>query len=445
MTDITLPQDYLEYFAVIAKQPYPFLLDSAIRDEASGRYSLMGSCPFMVLTSKGDRITVRRGSRRSTIRGNPFDVLAEILKNFRVPDPPRGISFPTGCVGYFGYDLCHFIEKLPRKAKDDLPFPDLFLAFYDRVVCIDHVRKKVSLVSVDFGEKRIVSSPRKEVRPSAQTAFETVIDSNFTKEEYMATVEKAKEQIAAGEIYQANLSQRFHVRSSAHPFRIFRNLRQVSPAPYTAYLHFDDMAFISSSPELFLSLEGRKAVSRPIKGTRKRGRGKEEDEALRKELLESGKDDAELSMIVDLVRNDIGRVSEYGSVNVPQPKILDSFPTVHHLSAVVEGKLRKEAGVVDLLKALFPGGSITGAPKIRAMEIIDELEPTRRGPYTGAFGCIGFDGNANLAMSIRIVLCSGENLYFQVGGGIVADSVPEQEYEETIVKAEGILRSLELK
>lgn len=445
VTEISLPRDYLEYFATMAHQPYPFLLDSAIRDEHYGRFSLMGSSPFLMLTHRDSKTTIVRGGRKTSVKGDPIPLIDDLLKAFAVPECPADVPFPGCAVGYFGYDLGRYIETLPHNAQDDLKMADLFLAFYDRYVCVDHARKKSFIVSVDFGEKRITEPGHRVPQSPAQPSFELVLESNFTRERYQEMVRKAKEYIAAGDIYQVNLSQRFHARTAVHPFKVFQNLRKVSPAPYTAYLQCGPTTFISSSPEQFLEIRGRRAISRPIKGTRRRGRDNVEDEALRNELLASPKDDAELNMIIDLTRNDLGKVCEFGSVKVAQAKTLETWPTVHHLSAVVEGTLRKECPFGDVFRALFPGGSITGAPKIRAMEIIDEMEPTRRGPYTGAFGWLGFDGSVNLAMAIRIVLSEKENLYFQVGGGIVADSDPDAEYEETLVKAEGILQSLELK
>ena len=253
---------------------------------------------------------------------------------------------------------------------------------------------------------------------------------------------RAREYIAAGDIYQVNLSQRFHTRCALDPLEIYTRLRASSPAPYSALLGMGARSVVSSSPELFLHSDGRRVVTRPIKGTRPRGATPGEDDRLRTELMASPKDDAELAMIVDLERNDLGRVCEYGSVRVATAKELETHPTIHHLVATVEGRLRRGAGPVDLLRATFPGGSVTGAPKIRAMEIIDELEPTRRAAYTGAIGWIGFDGRVGLSVAIRIVEKHGEDLWFQTGGAIVADSEPEREFDETLVKATGIIRAL---
>jgi para-aminobenzoate synthetase component 1 len=267
--------------------------------------------------------------------------------------------------------------------------------------------------------------------------------ANFTRDEYLAAIQRCKDYIAAGDIFQVNLSQRFQATTGLSPHELYRRLRTVNPAPYACFQDLGDgMAVVSSSPELFLRVRGRHVVTRPIKGTRRRGQTDAEDAQLREELLRSAKDDAELTMIIDLERNDLGRVCSYGSVRVTERKALESFPTVHHLVGTVEGTLHGRYDLVDLLKATFPGGSITGAPKIRAMEIIDELEPTKRSLYTGAIGCFGFNGNADLNIAIRTFLMNGRNVYFQVGGGIVADSELEAEYDETIHKARGLFESL---
>jgi para-aminobenzoate synthetase component 1 len=324
----------------------------------------------------------------------------------------------------------------------------LVLAFHDRALAIERETGLAQLVEIaPRGVPRAIG-PEDYAKHFADppplppwTADRPVV-SNFLRADYVAAIEKARAYIAAGDIYQVNLSQRFHTRSPMTPLEIYESLRASSPAPYSSLLEMGARAVISSSPELFLQTEGRRVVTRPIKGTRPRGSTPGEDERLRAELLSSPKDDAELAMIVDLERNDLGRVCEAGSVIVSDPKSLESHPTVHHLAATVEGKLKAGAGPVDLLRAAFPGGSVTGAPKIRAMEIIDELEPTRRAAYTGAIGRIGFDGRVALSVAIRIVEKHGEDVWFQAGGGIVYDSDPEREFEETIVKAAGIVRAL---
>jgi para-aminobenzoate synthetase component 1 len=417
--------------------PFPFLLESA----GSGRHTFRGSDPYAVLLARGDRLSLWREGRERIFRGNPFDAIAQLLREQQLENP-EGLPLPCGAVGAFGYDLGQHLERLPHRAEDDLDFPDLVLGFYDTVTCTDVADG--SSVRVELGTRlnRRAIDPATYGEVFGSGASTARPGGNFTRDQYLAAVARIREYIAAGDVYQVNLSQRFHARSSRPPFEIYEALRAASPAPFAAFLSFGRRSLISASPERFLELRDRKLVTRPIKGTRRRGATPDEEETLTRDLLTSPKDDAELAMIVDLERNDLGRVCEAGSIVVAAPKVLERHPTVHHLSATIEGKLRSGLGPVDVLRATFPGGSITGAPKIRAMEIIDELEPTRRAFYTGAIGALGFDGSMNLSIAIRTVLADGADYYFQAGGGIVADSDPAAEYDETLAKAAAMVRAL---
>jgi len=448
-TPVAVPRSPEAHFASIAREPFPFLLDWTDPARPDRAWTFLGSNPVLVLIAKGERVTEWRAGQSRTHDGDPFAAMEQALKERATESAdPGGIPFAGGAVGYFGYDLGGRLERLPRESKDDRGLPDLVLAFHDRVLAMDRSSGTAHLVELSpRGEERAISPEDYEsqfaARPplSAWTADRPVI-SNFTRSAYLEAVARAREYIAAGDIYQVNLSQRFHTRCALDPLEIYTRLRTSSPAPYSALLGMGARSVVSSSPELFLHSDGHRVVTRPIKGTRPRGAAGDEDARLKAELMASPKDDAELAMIVDLERNDLGRVCEYGSVKVSEPKALESHPTVHHLVATVEGRLRRGAGPVDLLRATFPGGSVTGAPKIRAMEIIDELEPTRRAAYTGAIGWIGFDGSVGLSVAIRIVEKRGEDLWFQTGGAIVTDSEPEREFDETIVKATGIVRAL---
>jgi para-aminobenzoate synthetase component 1 len=271
---------------------------------------------------------------------------------------------------------------------------------------------------------------------------ESTLKFNFTKEVYKDAIRRIKNYITAGDVYQVNFSQRMETRIDIPPYELYKKLRSINPAPFSGYLAFDDAAIISSSPERFLQVNARHVQTRPIKGTRPRGKDAKMDEFMKQELLSSPKDDAELTMIIDLERNDLGRVCDYGSVKVTERKVLETYPTVYHLVSTIEGDLYERYDFIDLLKATFPGGSITGAPKIRAMQIIDELEPTRRGVYTGAIGYIGFNGDVDLNIAIRTFIMKGKTVYFQVGSGIVADSDEEEEYQETMHKARALIESL---
>jgi para-aminobenzoate synthetase component 1 len=437
-TDVALPRDVPSYYSAIGRHPFPFLLESV----GTGRYSFLGSNPYAVLVARGPRLSLWRENREKTFRGNPFDVVAELLAE-RAVENDRQLPLPGGAVGAFGYDLAQHLEKLPHRAEDDLDFPDLVLGFYDRLVAVDHLERKARIVELEDRDRfRRAIDPRTYDEAFGGSPSVLGRGANFTRDRYLDAVKRAREYIAAGDVYQVNLSQRFHARVERAPFDVYRSLRDVTPAPYAAFLQFGRRAVLSASPEQFLELRGRAIVTRPIKGTRPRSPDDDRDERLRQELWGSPKDDAELAMIVDLERNDLGRVCEYGTVAVTAPKVLESHPTVHHLSATVQGRLRRGLGPVDVLRATFPGGSVTGAPKIRAMEIIDELEPTRRAFYTGAIGSLGFDGSMNLSVAIRTILSDGPDYFFQAGGGIVWDSDPLAEYDETLAKAGALARAL---
>ena len=464
-------------------QPYPFYLRSSMtsepqfyRGEPLGRYSFIGANPFLVLKSKGHKIFVEtsgnrdlsrhwrdragrtKGNRIYSYYGNPFEELKKILDTYRITQKDYPVPFVGGGVGYFSYDLCHFVEKLPRTARDDLKFPDMFFAFYDRIFACDHKKNKVFLIGLNhtnFPLRPVVPEDTfpdgyrdktKTTLLSGRRNRKFSLKSNFTKSAYLKAIRRAKEYITAGDIYQMNLSQRFEVKSLVDsPQKIFSRLNQINPAPFSAFLQpVDGQSIISSSPERFLRIRNRHVETRPIKGTRPRGKNPAQDRRLKQELYHSVKDNAELAMIVDLERNDLGRVCRYGSVKVAQSKGLETYPTVFHLVATIEGDLHPRYNAIDLIKATFPGGSITGAPKIRAMEIIDELEPTQRNVYTGAIGYLGFDGTIDLSIAIRIFMINKNGIYFQAGGGLVADSDPESEYQETIAKVKGLIKTLNL-
>ncbi len=352
-------------------------------------------------------------------------------------------------MGYLAYELGRHIEKLPGTAVDDLGLPELCFAFYDRVLAHDYREERTWLAAVhpeDPGavlrEARLALEAEPPDYPSPGGAREASFVSNFTREEYLEAVRRVKEYILAGDIYQANLSQRFRAPLREHPWTLYRRLRRLNAAPFAAYFNAVEGQVLSSSPERFLKGTGRRVETRPIKGTRRRSSDPEEDRRLAEELQASAKDRAELSMIVDLERNDLGRVCEYGSVQVEEHAVIEHYATVHHLVSTVVGELHEGRDVVDLLKASFPGGSITGAPKIRSMEIIDELEPTARSVYTGSIGYLGYNGDFDLNIAIRTVIVKGDAAYFQVGGGIVADSVPDDEYQETLDKGKAIFATL---
>ena len=447
----------VEVFRRLLSGPMPFLLESSlIEPGGKGRYTFMGSRPFLTLSSRGNRVRLSSGGKSRLLRADPFSVLQKILRDLRVEERDGGPPFRGGAVGYFAYDLCHFLEKLPRPARDDLKLPDLNLGFYDQVLAYDHWEKRWILSLLDRPGRKLSKEKncflQQFKNPPAPPVLSVVegcpplpahkarprLISNFTRREYLAAVRKIIGYIREGEVYQVNLSQRFSLPLAASPFSLYLRLREKNPSCFGGYLDFPGLTVVSSSPERFLNLEGEKVETCPIKGTRRRGRNPAEDSRLRRELAESPKDRAELNMIVDLERNDLGRVCRYGTVRVKDHARLEPHPTVFHLVSTVEGQLRPGLDVVDLLRASFPGGSITGAPKIRAMEIIAGLEPQARSLYTGSIGYIGFDGRADLNILIRTILVRSGMAYFHVGGGIVADSDPEAEYEETLIKGQAL-------
>jgi para-aminobenzoate synthetase component 1 len=436
-------------FERMCLEDHAFFLDSGMDPNNLGGYSFLGMCPFLIMKSRGTtvRLTYNDGQSRC-FNAHPFDVLRDLLDTYRCDDSLTEIPFSGGAVGYLSYDLGRLIEKLPGTSDDDLELPECYLAFYDSIIVFDHLQGKQFFVSV--GEaglnrlKQAISCPPVLGDACQVNSNAKNLKSNFSHEEYLKAVERTREHILAGDIFQANISQRFETPLTIPPYELYRSLRRINPAPFAAYLNFDEVTVISSSPERFLRLDGNQIQTRPIKGTRPRGKTNLEDRCLAQNLLTSDKDRAENIMIVDLERNDLGRVSIYGSVRVTELAVLESYATVHHLASCVEGILNPGKDRLDLLRATFPGGSITGAPKVRAMEIIEELEPTRRSVYTGSIGYFGFDGGMDLNIAIRTIIVKKGKAYFQVGGGIVFDSDPEAEYRETLDKARALMEALGL-
>ena len=454
----------IEAFECIKDERFSFFLDSGMDPDKLGQYSFMGCDPFLVLSTRGNEGILTQGIAKARITGNPFDTLQRLLEIYRLDASPSPVPFVGGAVGYFSYDLCHFIEHLPETTADDLKLPECYFGFYDLVIAFDNLEGKRYVISSGFPELREAermiraagriaeiktklsdSCAKIPVTPVSSPAKPAAaLKSNFTHKRYVDTVEKARQYIIDGEIIQVNLSQRFEAEISISPWELYRRLRQINPAPFAAYLGFEGVSIVSASPERFLRLQGDTVETRPIKGTRPRGKTKMEDEALAAELLSSAKDRAENIMIVDLERNDLGRICRVGTIKVTELAVLETFPTVFHLTSTITGKLREDKNGIDLLKATFPGGSITGAPKIRAMEIIDELEPTRRSVYTGSIGYIGFNGDLDLNIAIRTFIVKEGRAYFQVGGGIVYDSNPEAEYQETMYKGQALIDALKM-
>ena len=433
------------WLKAVADRPYPALLESARPGAPLGRYSICCWAPFAVIRCVEGRVTVecQRGGGRTELPGDPFRALSEEFARHRLDAPGFELPFAGGAVGYFSYDLRHRVEALPRRCDYDVPVPEFILGLYDRALVFDHRRGVTEWVGPAGAEPEL-PEPAESEEPMPVSPVR--LEANFTREDYLAAVRRAKDYIAAGDIFQVNLSQRFSGECASDGVAVYSRLRHVNPAPFAAYLRYPELEVISSSPERFLLLDGDTVSTRPIKGTRPRREGDELfNRRMRDELQASAKDHAELTMIVDLERNDLGRVCNYGTVRVAEHAVIEAYPTVLHLVSTVEGRLyRREHDEFSLIRATFPGGSITGAPKIRAMEIIEELEPHARNVYTGAIGYVSFHGRMDLNIAIRTMVRAQGRVHVQVGGGIVADSDPALEYEETLHKGQAIFQALDV-
>ncbi|HKZ99834.1 MAG TPA: aminodeoxychorismate synthase component I [Thermoplasmata archaeon] len=433
------PANPIERFRRTARGRDPFFLDSSLRDTELARYSYLGANPIGWFRSRGRQAAFATPWGDASPRGDPIEALRsflELLPTARIGRPPY--PFPGGLVGYLSYDLGRSVEPFPSTKAEDLEIPDIHLALYPDVVVIDHVWGEAYAVGprdpIRFDPRRV---PQDLAVPRDPRGIEPL-----DREAYIRTIEVAKEHIADGEIFQVNLSHRIALPLDGSPPAAYERLRERTPSTFGGYLDAGDHRILSASPERFLRVAGREIETRPIKGTRPRDPSPSEDRRLAEELLASEKDAAENVMIVDLERNDLGKVCEFGTVAVPVLRGLRSLPTVHHLESVVRGRLRPGVGLPDLLRATFPGGSITGAPKPRAMEIIERLEPHRRGVYTGAMGYVAWDGTMDLNIAIRTATVIGPTAHFAVGGGIVADSDPRAEYRETMDKLRGHAEAL---
>jgi para-aminobenzoate synthetase component 1 len=436
-----------ELFAPVSSRPFAMLLLSG-GDLDCARYSLMGWDPFLIFRAKGTHVNLEQARGNSARLGNPFTVLEDLLGSLELPGPAPQVPFAGGGLGFFTYDLKNHLERLPATAVDDLGLPDMVLAFPSRLVIHDRWRGKFWQLSIHYEDAAGRYCPPEGADPLNAEASPAPfhvgpVQSNFTREAYLNSVKRIRDYIRQGDVYQVNLSQRFSFPLTGDPYPLFARLFALNPAPFYAYLNCRDFQIFSTSMERFLFRQGDYLETRPIKGTRPRGKTPAEDEALRRELAESLKDDAELSMIVDLLRNDLGKVCRARTVQVSEHKRLEAYQNVYHLVSIVTGHLRPEVSHVDILKATFPGGSITGCPKIRAMEIIDELEPHVRHVYTGAIGYLGLHENLDLNVAIRTAIVSRGWGHFSVGGGVVYDSEEVAEYEETLHKGRTLFRLIE--
>ena len=446
-----------DIFTPLASIPHSVLLLSGGDGDCS-RYSFAGIEPFLIVQCWRDLVEIKNKSGKTVrLKGNPFDIVQSILDHLKVDTQGSDAPFCAGAMGYWGYDLRYQLERLPDIGNDDLLIPDLYLVFPSVIITLDrdnnHFVLNLVETDIDSFEQDSVSDKVERLikwsrywhshlfnlpEPVSKGKYET----NFTKEEYIEAIDKTRDYIRHGHIYQVNISQRFTFPFEGSDYLLFRKLFRLNPASFFAYMNCGDFTVLSTSPERFIYRNGDYIETRPIKGTRPRGKTPDEDEKLQRELIESWKEDAELSMIVDLLRNDLGKVCLPGTVKVKEHKRIEAYQNVFHLVSIVEGRLPEHCRHMDILKAVFPGGSITGCPKVRAMEIIEELETVKRNIYTGSIGYVGLNGTMDLNIAIRTAIRKGDKLYLSVGGGIVYGSEPEAEYMETIHKGETFLQLL---
>ncbi|MEW6556221.1 MAG: anthranilate synthase component I family protein [Elusimicrobiota bacterium] len=443
--------DTLEVFRKIsAVEKYSFFLDSVEKGK-NAEHSIIGFKPDIIIKSKQDKTVIIKDEKTKKLIGNPIKHLKTIFQkhqNIRTREQMNAIPFPVGAIGYLSYDMRHYFEKLPATTTDDMNLPDMYFAFCKNFLITDSGTQRTRIL--------ILSETEKEARGELKIIYEKIgtpifykkrkerikIKSNLTKNQFKKMVIKAKKYIRDGDIFQANLSQRLECEFFSDPFLLYKNLRIINPSPFSCFLSFPELKIFGCSPERLLKIENGKTITRPIAGTYPRGLTNKYDRKLCTELLLDAKERAEHIMLVDLERNDLGRVCKYGSVKVNEMMVTEKYSHVFHIVSNVVGILKKDKEMFEVIASVFPGGTITGCPKIRCMEIIDELEPTVRGPYTGSCGWLGYNGNCDLNILIRTFVLTGKKLYFQVGAGIVADSVPEREYYETLHKAGALIKAL---
>ena len=452
MGDLTPAEAFCRLRAHPALRPVA-LLESAQSAGSTGRFSFIALNPFLRVQSTGSLVKLS-GSINQTLRCRPLPLLRSLLSHYATPPPtPDPPPFWGGAVGYFGYDLVHFLERLPRLARNDLELADLDLHLTGSVVAFDHQKGRISIahtpfdglhtVTTDAIRRALENRPGENALPPPAAHGAVAVTAGQTQAEYESLVRRCLDYIAAGDIFQANLAHRFTIELGAlEPWTIYERLRAINPSPFAAFLDFGSVRLVSGSPERLVSLQGRCVQTRPIAGTRPRGAEHQDDLALVRELLTSEKERAEHLMLIDLERNDLGRVCDYGSIKVDELMVTERYSHVTHLVSNITGRLHPGKDWLDLFQAVFPGGTVTGVPKVRCMEIIDELEPVRRGPYSGSIGYVGFSGDMDLNIVIRTLIVREQTGHLHVGAGIVADSDPAKEYAETLYKAQAIKAAL---
>ncbi|EJQ18102.1 aminodeoxychorismate synthase, component I [Bacillus cereus BAG3X2-1] len=443
--------DFFKQYKFLSKnKPQHILLESG----RGGRYNIVGLDPVAVIQGKNETLHIRESGKEIIKRGNPLDLMQEYMEKWKTDYNPEYPPFQGGAIGYFSYDCIRYIEKLPSLAEDGLNIPDIFFLLFDDVFVYDQKEQVLWIIThyVDEHEKaeeRLNAWKDLWVKeaPKLTMPFECPEKKNetvaFTEEGFIKAVERIQEYIGAGDVFQVNLSTRQERTLQTHPLEIYTSLREINPSPYMGYLELGDFQIVSASPELLIKKQGPEVSTRPIAGTRSRGANEQEDEELARELIENEKERAEHVMLVDLERNDLGRICKYGTVEVDEFMVIEKYSHVMHIVSNVRGEVEEDKDAFDLVKAVFPGGTITGAPKIRTMEIIEELEPVRRGIYTGSIGWIGYSGDTELNIVIRTLLAKDGQAHVQAGAGIVIDSNPKNEYKESLKKAIALWRAKE--
>ncbi len=451
------------FLAVAGNEPHAFRLESVERGEQIGRYTFLGARPYMRVRAREGTVEIERGRKREVVRDNVFQVVKRLLREHHPATVPGLPPFTAGAVGYFAYDVVRQLERIGDHAKDDLGLPDAELMFFDRLLAFDHLRHQIHIMAAadvksesprraydravrDIGalERKLAAGLSSAMwRKSSKAKGKLKVHAGTKRENFLRGVERCKEYIAAGDIFQVVFSQRLDFTPEVEPFDLYRSLRQVNPSPYLYFLRSGDTHILGSSPEMLVRVTGRKLEYRPIAGTHPRGRDEAEDLRLEQQMRGDEKERAEHVMLVDLGRNDLGRVSEYGSVKVKDLMYVERYSHVMHLVSALEGTLRKDLDALDAFAACFPAGTLSGAPKVRAMQIIEELEPTRRGIYGGSVLYADFAGNLDSCIGIRTLLMQGKKAYLQAGAGIVADSDPASEFQESLNKAQAVVRAVE--
>ena len=453
------------FLAIARNEKHAFLLESVERGEQIGRYTFLGARPYMRVKARDGKVEVHRGNRREIVKDSVFHVAKRLLREHHPATVPGIPPFTAGAVGYFAYDVVRQLEKIGARAEDDLSLPDAELMFFDRLLAFDHLRHQIHIIaSADVSHESARRAYDRAVRDiavverklaqglsrtlwrksKARGAEELKVHARTRRDDFLQGVKRCKEYIAAGDIFQVVLSQRLDFTPGVAPFDLYRALRQVNPSPYLYYLQMDGTHILGSSPEMLVRVTGRKLEYRPIAGTHPRGQDEAEDARLEQLMRNDEKERAEHVMLVDLGRNDLGRVSEYGSVKVKDLMYVERYSHVMHLVSALEGTLRKDLDSLDAFAACFPAGTLSGAPKVRAMQIIEELEPTRRAIYGGSVLYADFAGNLDSCIGIRTLLMQGKKAYLQAGAGIVADSDPATEFQESMNKAQALLKAVEM-